>query len=205
MALAARLPSPGKSRIARSGISGLFALPRWNAVMRTIMTFAALALAAAIFVPRYADKAHMGQNAPTLMAAQSADQTMPASPVDSRSVTLSRNAQGHFQTDARIEGRRLTLMVDTGASVIALTADTAASLGIHPTPNDYTAAVKTANGVVRAAPVELSMVEIEDISLHNVSAMVLPEGALSDNLLGMSFLSRLHRWEFADGRLVLEQ
>jgi aspartyl protease family protein len=120
-------------------------------------------------------------------------------------VILSRNAQGHFQTDARIEGRRLTLMVDTGASVIALTADTAASLGIHPTPNDYTAAVKTANGVVRAAPVELSMVEIEDISLHNVSAMVLPEGALSDNLLGMSFLSRLHRWEFADGRLVLEQ
>ncbi len=172
--------------------------------MRSIMTFAALALAAAIFVPRYADKAHLG-TAPTLMAAQSADQTKPASPADSRSVTLSRNAQGHFQTDARVDGRRLTFMVDTGASVIALTADTASSLGIHPTPNDYTAPVKTANGVIRAAPVELSMVEIEDISLHNVSAIVLPDGALSDNLLGMSFLSRLHRWEFADGRLVLEQ
>ena len=173
--------------------------------MRSIMSFAALALAAAIFVPRYADKAHLGQNAPTLMAAQPASQTAPATPADSRSVILSRNAQGHFQTDARVDGRRLTFMVDTGASVIALTAETAAELGIHPTPNEYTAAVKTANGVVRAAPVELSMVEIEDISMHNVSAMVLPDGALSDNLLGMSFLSRLHRWEFADGRLVLEQ
>jgi aspartyl protease family protein len=118
---------------------------------------------------------------------------------------LSRNAQGHFQTDGRIDGRRLTFVVDTGASTIALTAETAASLGIHPTPTDFTSAVRTANGVVRVAPVELTMVEIEDITVHNVSAVVMPEGALSDNLLGMTFLSRLHRWEFADGRLVLEQ
>jgi aspartyl protease family protein len=41
--------------------------------------------------------------------------------------------------------------------------------------------------------------------VRNVAAMVLPDGALRDNLLGMSFLSRLHRWEFADGKLVLEQ
>ena len=173
--------------------------------MRSIMTFAALALAAAIIVPRYASQGHLGQTAPTLMAAQPASQTAPGNAADSRSVILSRNAQGHFQTDARIDGRRVTFMVDTGASVIALTSDTAASLGIHPTQNQFTAAVKTANGVIHAAPIELTMVEIDDISLHNVSAMVLPDGALSDNLLGMSFLSRLHRWEFADGRLVLEQ
>jgi aspartyl protease family protein len=205
MALAARLPSSGKSRTARYGISGLFALPWWDVAMRSIMTFAALALAAAIFVPRYADKAHLGQTAPTLMAAQPASQTAPATPADSRSVILSRNAQGHFQTDARVDGRHLTFMVDTGASTIALTAETAASLGIHPTPSDFTLATRTANGVVRVAPVELTMVEIEDITVHNVSAVVMPEGALSDNLLGMTFLSRLHRWEFADGRLVLEQ
>ena len=173
--------------------------------MRSIMTFAALALAAAIIVPRYAGQGHLGKTAPTLMAAQPTSQTAPASAADSRSVILSRNAQGHFQTDGRVEGRRVTFLVDTGASVIALTADTAASLGIHPTQNQFTAAVKTANGVIHAAPIELTMVEIDDISLHNVSAMVLPDGALSDNLLGMSFLSRLHRWEFADGRLVLEQ
>ena len=65
--------------------------------------------------------------------------------------------------------------------------------------------VKTANGTVRAAPVELNMVEIDDLMVHNVAAMVLPDGALSDNLLGLSFLSRLRRFEYADGKLVLEQ
>jgi aspartyl protease family protein len=172
--------------------------------MRTVMAFAFFAIAAGMIVPRYASHFTGNHPVPTMMAAHP---TAPAAttPDDSRSVVVPRNAQGHFQVDGRIDGRRLSFMVDTGASVIALTASDAASIGIHPAASDYTAAVKTANGIVRAAPVELSMVEIEDITVHNVQAMVLPEGALSDNLLGMSFLSRLHRWEFADGRLVLEQ
>jgi aspartyl protease family protein len=173
--------------------------------MRSIMTFAALALAAALFVPRYANKAHLGQPTPALMTAQPAAQDSPTSNADSRSVILSRNAHGHFQTDARVDGRRLSFMIDTGATTIALTAEAAAELGIHPTPNEYTVTTKTANGMGRAAPVELGTVEIEDITIHNVTALIMSEGSLSDNLLGMSFLSRLHRWEFADGRLVLEQ
>jgi aspartyl protease family protein len=96
-------------------------------------------------------------------------------------------------------------MVDTGASVIALTARDAASLGIHPAHSDYVASVKTANGVVRAAPVKLDRVEIHDLTVRDVAGMVMPEGALSDNLLGLSFLSRLHRFEYSDGKLVLEQ
>jgi aspartyl protease family protein len=127
-------------------------------------------------------------------------------PVDSRSITLSRDAHGHFQVNGRVNnGRRLTFMVDTGASVIALTAADAASFGIHPTPRDFTVQVATANGAVKAAPVELDTVEIEDITVRNVAAVVMPDGALAGNLLGMSFLTRLHRWEFAGGRLVLEQ
>jgi aspartyl protease family protein len=172
--------------------------------MRTVMTFAALALAAAVIVPRYATQATGSRPAPAMMAAQPATPAVQAVS-DSHSVIVPRNAQGHFQIDGRIDGRRLTFMVDTGASLIALTASDAASLGIHPAASEFTAMVKTANGTVRAAPIELNMVEIEDLTVHDVAAMVLPEGALSDNLLGMSFLSRLHRWEFSDGRLVLEQ
>jgi aspartyl protease family protein len=166
--------------------------------MRTIASFAAVAIAAAIIVPRYASQATVGHAAPALMTAQ------PAA-YDSRSVIVPRNAQGHFQIGGRVDGRPLTFMVDTGASVIALTAEAAASLGIRPSPNEFTATVSTANGTVRAAPVELGMVEIEDVTVHDVTAVVLPDGALTQNLLGMSFLSRLHRWEFADGKLVLEQ
>ena len=71
--------------------------------------------------------------------------------------------------------------------------------------SEFTALVKTANGTVRAAPVQLDMVEVDDLMVHDVAAMVLPDGALSDNLLGLSFLSRLRRFEYADGRMVLEQ
>jgi aspartyl protease family protein len=96
-------------------------------------------------------------------------------------------------------------VVDTGASVVALTARDAARLGIRPPPSAFTADVKTANGMVRAAPARLDIVEIGNLQLRDVSALVLPNDALSDNLLGLSFLSRLHRFEYSDGRLVLEQ
>jgi aspartyl protease family protein len=172
--------------------------------MRTVMTFAALAIAASVIVPRYAMQANGSHSAPTMMAAHPVTPAAPAAS-DSRSVIVPRNAQGHFEIDGRVDGRRLTFMVDTGASLIALTASDAASLGIHPAASEFTAMVKTANGTVRAAPIELNMVEIEDLTVRNVAAMVLPEGALSENLLGMSFLSRLHRWEFSEGKLVLEQ
>jgi aspartyl protease family protein len=163
---------------------------------------AAVALVAAVVVPRYFTQLNTAHPAPAMMAARPVAAPAPA---DSRSVTVPRDGRGHFQLDARIDGRRLTFMVDTGASVIALTADDAATLGIHPSASEFTALVSTANGTVRAAPIELDRVEIEDITVRNVAAMVLPDGALRDNLLGMSFLSRLHRWEFADGKLVLEQ
>jgi aspartyl protease family protein len=169
--------------------------------MRSVISFAAFALVASIIVPRYAMQSDHRGAAPAMAATTQGG----SATTDSRSVIVRPNRQGHFQVDGRIDGRRLTFMVDTGASVIALTADDAASLGIHPAQHDFRALMQTANGKVYAAPVELNLVEIEDVTVHNVPAIVMPAGALAGNLLGMSFLSRLHRWEFADGQLVLEQ
>jgi len=81
----------------------------------------------------------------------------------------------------------------------------AARLGIHPPQNAFVAEVRTANGTVRAAPARLDVVEIGGLEVRDVAALVLPDQALSDNLLGLSFLSRLHRFEYSDGKLVLEQ
>jgi aspartyl protease family protein len=174
--------------------------------MRTVLTVAAIALAAAVIVPRYTEQMRAARLAPA-PAMMTATPAAPAAlaTANSRSVIVSPNAQGHFEVDGRIDGRRLTFMVDTGASVIALTANDAETLGIHPAESDFTVLVRTANGTVNAAPVQLSMVEIEDLSLHDVAALVLPDGALSENLLGLSFLSRLRRFEYAGGKLVLEQ
>jgi aspartyl protease family protein len=96
-------------------------------------------------------------------------------------------------------------MVDTSASAIALKPEDAAMLGIRPSERDYVAPVKIANGVIQVAPVELDTVEIEDLEVHNVAAMALPAGVAPENLLGLSFLRRRRRFEYADGKLVREQ
>jgi aspartyl protease family protein len=173
--------------------------------MRSVITFAAFALAAGVIVPRYVAQMHAVNQAPAMLAAHPVAAAAPATSEDSRSVVIAPASNGHFQVEGRIDGRRMDFMVDTGASVIALTERDAAMLGIHPAESEYVAMVRTANGTVRAAPVQLDMVEIDDIVVRDVAAMVMPDGALSDNLLGLSFLSRLHRYEYSGGKLVLEQ
>jgi len=168
--------------------------------MRLIVTIAAFALAASMIVPRYATQMTGRRDAAAGVAAPAA---MPAT--DSRSVVIPPSGNGHFHVEGAIDGRRLNFMVDTGASVIALTERDATMLGIHPAERDFVASINTANGTVRAAPVELGIVEIEDLVVHDVAAVVLPDGALSENLLGLSFLSRLRRFEYSEGKLVLEQ
>ena len=96
-------------------------------------------------------------------------------------------------------------MVDTGASVVALNETAAARFGLRPSPGEYKATVSTANGTVKAARARLAMVDLGGIIVRDVDAMVLPDEALSENLLGLSFLSKLKRFEYANGQMVLEQ
>jgi aspartyl protease family protein len=173
--------------------------------MRSVVTFAAVAVVAGLIVPHFADSTK-GKTA------SAADPAQPAAPATSAtsssngySVVVSRDGLGRFRADGRIDGRGLQFTVDTGASIVALTADDAAQLGIHPSPAEYTMLISTANGTVRAAPTTLDMVEVGDIMVHNVAAVVMPDGALSDNLLGLSFLSRLRHFEYSEGKMVLEQ
>jgi aspartyl protease family protein len=126
-----------------------------------------------------------------------------ASP-SARNIVLTKKHNGHFEVDARIDGRRLELLVDTGASHIAIRQRDAARLGIYPRPSDFTVRVNTANGVAKAALVQLRTVEVGDILVRDVPAIVHADEGLSVNLLGMSFLSRV-RWTHERGKLVLEQ
>ena len=122
-----------------------------------------------------------------------------------RSLSISSDPRGHFQTEGRIEGQRIGFMVDTGASVIALNETSAARFGLRPSRADFNATVTTANGTLKAARAKLPMVQVGDITVRDVDAMVLPDEALSENLLGLSFLSKLKRFEYSNGRMVLEQ
>jgi aspartyl protease family protein len=122
-----------------------------------------------------------------------------------RSLDIPRDARGHFQTDGRIEGQRVNFMIDTGASLVALNEKTAARFGLRPSRSDYNATVTTANGTIKAARTRLAMIELGGLVVRDVDALVLPDEALSENLLGLSFLSKLKRFEYANGKMVLEQ
>ena len=129
----------------------------------------------------------------------------PSTPGNLRSLSIPRDGRGHFQTEGRIDGQRIGFMVDTGASVIALNETSAARFGLRPSRGDYNAVVATANGTIKAARAQLAMVDIGGLVVRDVDAMVLPDEALSENLLGLSFLSKLKRFEYANGKMVLEQ
>src|SRR5712692_6768524 len=129
--------------------------------MGRIFAIAAMALVVGVLVARLADRNVHVPAAPSAMAAQ--PMPAPTNSSNSRSVTLSRGNGGHFWTEARVDGRRLEFMVDTGASQIALRASDAAQLGIHPTLRDYSIQIATANGMTRAALVQLGMVEIGNV------------------------------------------
>jgi aspartyl protease family protein len=119
-------------------------------------------------------------------------------------VTLQDDGRGHFLVQARVDGRWIDFLVDTGASLIALRESSAAKLGVHPSARDYSVAMQTANGVGKAARIQLNSVEVNGITVRNVEAFVIPDEQLSTNLLGMSFLSRV-KFSHDRGRLVLEQ
>ena len=170
--------------------------------MGRLVTFAVAVLAAGVLIARWADRGVPTRSSPSAMAAAPADS--PTGVSNSRTVSLSPGNDGHFRAQARVDGRVLELVVDTGASTVALRASDAARLGIHPTTHDYNVKVATANGMTRAALVQLGMVEIGNIVVRDVPALVHSDEALGVNLLGMSFLSRV-RWTQDRGQLVLEQ
>jgi aspartyl protease family protein len=120
-------------------------------------------------------------------------------------VTLQAGPSGHYSAEVRINGTRIGMMVDTGATVVSLTQETARRLSIFPLPEAYTATMHTANGVVYAAPVMLAEVRLGNISVRQVQAVVMPPKVLGTDLLGMSFLGRLSRFTVGNNEMVLRQ
>ena len=117
---------------------------------------------------------------------------------------LKAGQNGHFIVKAEINGRNVKVLVDTGASAVALSYEDAKDIGLHPGSLDYNVPVSTANGVVKAAGVNLDKVEIDGVRVSDVQGLVLPEGALRGSLLGMSFLSKLQSFKVEDGVLYLK-
>ena len=115
---------------------------------------------------------------------------------------LRRQDNGHYYADVRVTGITLPMMVDTGASFVALTADDADALGLWWDEEDAIVVAQGASGPVKGIPVQLDEVEVGEHMVRNVRAAVIPEG-LAVSLLGQSFLSGVRRVEISDGQMVL--
>lgn len=121
-------------------------------------------------------------------------------------VELQAGRNGHFFSDIEINGRRIGVMVDSGASSVALSYDQAEGLGIYLKDSDFTWRSNTANGVIAIAPVMIDKITLGEITVRNVQATVSAQGVeLNQPLLGMSFLSRLAKVEMNSGRLILQE
>ncbi len=120
-------------------------------------------------------------------------------------VTLFAERHGHFFADATVNGSHIDFLVDTGASLVALTELDAQRIGLNLNALDYRHRSNTANGVVQVAVVKLDEVQIGDITVYDVYASVHKGGGLDQSLLGMSLLKKLSSFRMDGTRLVLEQ
>jgi clan AA aspartic protease (TIGR02281 family) len=112
-----------------------------------------------------------------------------------RAVEVKRGRAGDFSVPARINGARISMVLDTGATAVMLTHETAKAAGLPLEVLKYTVEVETASGDMRAAPVTLDRLAVGGLVEYSVPALVAPQGQLKSNLLGMSFLNRLESWE----------
>ncbi len=120
-----------------------------------------------------------------------------------RSVRIRKRTDGHFIAKVTVNGVSLVMLVDTGASTVVLKPADAQKLGVDVENLRYVVPVQTANGTTHAAHVRLRSLAVGSIVLNEVEALVAKPGALRENLLGMSFLSRLRSYEFSGEFLTL--
>jgi len=118
-------------------------------------------------------------------------------------VIVNRRLGGEFIIPGKVDGVRVAFLFDTGASTVVLRDQDARRIGVDPATLDFSVNVVTANGAATAAPTRVDEIAIGPIVMRNVSALVVRPGALSESLLGMSFLERLESYTVERGRLIM--
>jgi aspartyl protease family protein len=152
-----------------------------------------------VVAPRFQEQAEIPEPAPVVAAAAT-----PEPAPGSRAAFIDREIDGHYWTRADVSGTQVKFMVDTGASIVALTYFDAQRLGLKPEELDFDSQIRTAGGVVYGAPVTLASIRIGRVKVENVNAVILSSG-LEQSLLGMSFLGELNSYEVRQGQMIIRQ
>lgn len=105
-------------------------------------------------------------------------------------VRLGRAGDSHFYADANVDGTDVRMMVDSGASIVALTRADAEAIGINVDSLPEAGFAETAGGRVPVRPVMLDSIDIDGVEVRNVEAAVI-DADMPHSLLGQSFLAQL--------------
>ncbi len=112
-------------------------------------------------------------------------------------------SDGHFWVRVKLGGIERRMLVDSGATVTAISADTAAAAGIEPSDSMMPVVMQTANGNVTAQTAVVPVLRIGNVVARDLPVVVSPAfGEM--NVVGMNFLSRLKSWRVEDGVLILQ-
>jgi aspartyl protease family protein len=168
-----------------------------------MMKFAVFAIMAAMASVGVAQTLAGLENAHKASPAQAAVAVVDA-PSAPASASITKAADGHYWTQADVDGHPVTFLVDTGATAVALTPDDARRMGLDVANLDYAYKVSTANGEARAARVTLASVDVAGARVDNVEAYVLDQG-LTTSLLGMTYLGRLSAFEATPTSMILRR
>jgi aspartyl protease family protein len=125
-----------------------------------------------------------------------------ATSADDGAAQIVKAADGHFWAEAKVDGRAVRFLIDTGATAVALSQTDAKRLGIDTKGLDYSYKVMTASGQTRAAQVKLASVSVAGAQVRDVDALVIEKG-LETSLLGMSYLGRLSSFQATPRALIL--
>ena len=120
-----------------------------------------------------------------------------------RAVQISRGQGGEFALQAKINGVSAPMVIDTGATSVVLTYETARAVGLPLELLEYDVDLETAAGHTKAARLTLDRLAVGKLVERSVPALVVPHGKMKTNLLGMSFLDRLESWEVRPDGLML--
>lgn len=140
---------------------------------------------------------------PKIVVAPSSFDETPASFVAGGEIVLTRSADGHYYAPGNADGSALRFLVDTGATVVALTESDAELLGHYLNPGELTVIGRGVSGLVRGKSIVIDRLSVGDISAEKVPAVIIPDG-LPVSLLGQSFLSRIAHVTISDNRMTLK-
>ncbi len=118
-------------------------------------------------------------------------------------VQIPRRQGGEFALHAKINGVSAPMVIDTGATSVVLTWETAKAIGLPLDMLEYNVDVETAGGHTKAARLTLDRLAVGKLVERSVPALVVPRGQMKTNLLGMSFLDRLESWGVQADKLKL--